>query len=217
MTTKPSLTTKFAAFLIRREVVFVAQDAHTSTCVTSARGATQSGLAPTALSPTPINQHKICTPLRPQTFARLLNNHPDQAFVSKLIKSLQTGFDIGYSGPHSPLIAPNLHSASIYPHIVDEALEKSYRQTELQVPTLPPLSLILGAQVSESYSKKTADGASYIIYLHPLTKVLMITLTLQRIPYSTVRSMTQLRYVTRLEKGHYLLRWTLRMRSGCAL
>ena len=33
-------------------------------------------------------------------------------------------------------------------------LKKRYRQTELQVSILPPLSLILGAQVSELYPKK---------------------------------------------------------------
>ena len=186
-------------------------------CVTSAREATQSGPAPIALNPTPINQHKICTPLRPQTFARLLNNHPDQAFVSKLLTSLQIGFDIGYSGPHSPLVAPDLHSASVYPHIVDEALEKRYRQTELQVPILPPLFLILGAQVSESYRKKTADGASYIIYLYLLTKALMITLTLKHTLYSTVPLMTRLRYVMRSEKVRYLLRLTSKTLSDSVL
>ena len=43
---------------------FEAQDAHTYMCVTSAREGTQSRPALIAL-----NQHKICTPLRPQTFA----------------------------------------------------------------------------------------------------------------------------------------------------
>ena len=107
--------------------------------VTSAKEATQSGPAPIALNPTPINQHKICTPLRPQNFARLLHNHPDQAFVSKLITSLQIGFDIGYSGPHLPLVAPNLHSASVYPHIVDEALEKEIQANRIAGPyPFPP-------------------------------------------------------------------------------
>ena len=154
---KPSMTTKFAAFLIKREVVFEAQDAHTSMYVTSAKEATQSRPALIALNPTPINQHKICTPLRPQIFARLLHNHPDQAFVSKLITSLQSGFDIGYSGPHSPLVAPNLHSSSVYPHIVDEALDKEIQANLIAGPyLLPPPSIT----VLELYQKKMAVGTS---------------------------------------------------------
>ena len=183
-------------------------------CVTSAREATQSGPAPIALNPTPINQHKICTPLQPQTFARLLNNHPDQAFVSKLITSLQTGFDIGYSGPHSPLIVPNLHSASIHPHIVDEALEKEIQENRIAGPYHSPPFVNLRCSGLGVVPKK--DGRWRLIYLHPLTKVLMIILTLQRILYSTVLLMTQLRYVMRSERVHYLLRLTLKTLSGYA-
>ena len=158
---------------------------------TSAREATQNGPAPTAFNPLPINQHNICTPLRPQIFARLLNDHPDQAFVSKLIMSLQKGFDIGYSGPNTPLTAPNLHSAMLYPHIVDEALVKEIQANRIAGPYPSPPSLILDAQVSELYPKKTADGASSIIYQPPLTIVLMITLILQLILYSIVPLMMQ--------------------------
>ena len=74
---------KFVVYSIKREVVFEAQDAHTFMCATSAKEAIQSGPAPTTLNPLPINQHNICTPLQ------LLNDQPDQAFVSKLITSLQ--------------------------------------------------------------------------------------------------------------------------------
>ena len=88
-TTRAFLTTKFVVYCIKREVVFKAQDAHTFMCVTSAKEAIQSGPAPTTLNPLPINRHNICTPLWRQIFAQLLNDHPDQAFVSKLITSLQ--------------------------------------------------------------------------------------------------------------------------------
>ena len=57
--------------------------------VPSAKGATQSRPAPIILNPIPVNQHKKCTPLRPQVFAQLLNNHPDQAFMLEPIMSLQ--------------------------------------------------------------------------------------------------------------------------------
>ena len=101
---------------------------------TSAREATQKGPDPNALNLLPINQHTTCTQLRPQSFARLLNNHPDQAFVSKLTTSLTLGFDISYLGPHTPLIAPNLHSASLHPHIIDEALAKEIQANRIAGP-----------------------------------------------------------------------------------
>ena len=74
--------------------------------------------------PLPIHLHTIYTPLRLQVFARFLNKHPDQAFTSKLLHSLEYGFDIGYRGPHTPLIAKNLHSAIEHPKVIDEALQK---------------------------------------------------------------------------------------------
>ena len=58
----------------------------------------------------PNHLHTIHTPLRRQVFARFLNKYPDKAFTSKLFHSLEYVFDIGYHGPHTPLIAKNLLS-----------------------------------------------------------------------------------------------------------
>ena len=72
----------------------------------------------------------MCTPLRPLTFVRLLSNYPAQAFISKLIQLLTSGFDIGYNEPHGPLIAPNLLSASLHPEVVDNVLSKEVSEIE---------------------------------------------------------------------------------------
>ena len=118
----------------------MAQDAHTSTCAQSVREATQNGPALIAPSAIPINQHSICTPLRPLILARLLSDYPDQAFVSKLIQSLMSGFDIGYNGPQGPLITPNLISASLHPEVLDDALAKEMSENRIAGPyQYPPL------------------------------------------------------------------------------
>ena len=81
----------------------------------------------------------IHTPLRPQIFARFLSSHPDQAFVSRLIRSLTNGFNIGYTGPHTCTFAPNLPSAYQHPNIIDNALSKEVAEHRMAGPyPLPP-------------------------------------------------------------------------------
>ena len=105
--------------------VFEAQGVHTCTPVPTAREVIPNEPAPgSPVDPLPIHLHTIHTPLRPQVFAQFLNKHPDKAFTSKLLHSLEYGFDIGYHGPHTPLIARNLHSALEHPKVIDEALQK---------------------------------------------------------------------------------------------
>ena len=158
----PSQKTKYVNYLIRKVTAFAAQDAPISTCARSVREATQNGPARSALSATPINQHTICTPLRPLIFARLLSNYPDQAFVSKLIKLLNTGFDIGYNGPEGPLIAPNLHSASLHPEVIDEALSKEVNENRIAGPYLYPPLPNLRCSGLGAVPKK--DGGWHLIY-----------------------------------------------------
>ena len=140
----------------------MAQDAPISTCARSVREATQNGPAQSALSATPINQHTICTPLQPLNFAQLLSNYPDQAFVSKLIKSLSTGFDIGYKGPEGSLIAPDLHSASLHPEVIDEALSKEVNENRIAGPYLYPPHPNLRCSGLGAVPKK--DGGWRLIY-----------------------------------------------------
>ena len=57
--------------------------------------------------------------LRPLTFARYLQQHPNQQQVHTLLTHLTSGFDIGYHGPHSEVRAPNLPSAYVHPDVND--------------------------------------------------------------------------------------------------
>lgn len=50
-----------------------------------------------------------------QVFVRFLAHHPEQAFAPKLIQYLTFSFDIGYFGPHIPLLAKNLNLAFEHP------------------------------------------------------------------------------------------------------
>ena len=131
---------EFCHIYNRRGNCFEAQGVHTCMPVPTAREVIPSEPAPgSPADPLPIHLHTIHTPLRPQVFARFLNKHPDKAFTSKLLHSLEYGFDIGYRGPHTHLIAKNLHSALQHPKVIDEALQKEVTNNRLAGPyrTLP--------------------------------------------------------------------------------
>ena len=115
--------TSIVASTTAGDLVFVANGAHTTTAAPSAMEATQGVPAPSRLAdPTPISLHAPHTPLRPQVFAWFLSSHPGPTFVFKLVQSLTDGFNIGYHGPHTHLIAPNLSSALQHPQVINEAL-----------------------------------------------------------------------------------------------
>ena len=86
----------------------------------------------------PLHVHTVHTPLRPQVFARLLQHHPNQAFVSWLIHSLTYGFNIGYLGPNMPLTAPNLRSAHLHPTVIDAALTGELTENRIAGPYSAP-------------------------------------------------------------------------------
>ena len=62
------------------------------------------------------------TPLRPFILERELDNYPDRVFVRQLIDNLRRGCTIGYTGPQFTYLAPNLHSASQQPEVIDATL-----------------------------------------------------------------------------------------------
>ena len=64
------------------------------------------------------------TPLRPFILERELSNHPDKAFVKRLINDLCHGCFIGYEGPQFSYCANNLVSAYQHPTVIDATLEK---------------------------------------------------------------------------------------------
>lgn len=72
-------------------------------------------------NPPPLND--IVTPLRPLEFERELAHHPDRRFVSNFTH----GFNIGYTGPRTHLVAPNLTSAKQHPEVVKASLKKKGR------------------------------------------------------------------------------------------
>ena len=133
-----------------------------SMCAQSATGeAILNGPALIAPSAIPINQHTFYIPLRPLIFAQLLSNYPDQAFVSKT-QSLASGFNIGYNGPHDPLITPNLLSASLHLEVVDDVLTKEVSENRIAGPYQhPPLP---NMWCSGLWVVPKKDGGWLIIY-----------------------------------------------------
>ena len=64
--------------------------------------------------PEPSGAH---TPLRHSQFESELAQHPNKAWVSRLLSGITHGVDIGYMGPREPMDARNLLSAHTHPHI----------------------------------------------------------------------------------------------------
>ena len=82
----------------------------------------------------------ICTPLRPQNFARYLSTHPDKVVVQRLLHGIQYGFDIGYRGPVAGHTSPNLVSAHAHPDVIDAHLRKECKAGRIAGPfPAPPL------------------------------------------------------------------------------
>ena len=69
-----------------------------------------------------------------------LADHPDQNFVFNLITTLKEGARIGYSGPHSVRVSPNLISAAQHPDVVSLNLQKEINLGRVAGPyPSPPL------------------------------------------------------------------------------
>ena len=71
----------------------------------------------------PLSKPTPWTPLRPFILECDLSNHPDQAFVKRLINNLCHGCLIGYKGPQFSYSANNLVSAYQHPTTIDATLE----------------------------------------------------------------------------------------------
>ena len=64
------------------------------------------------------------TPVNIVSLSAELKHHPDEQFIASLIHDLQWGCNIGYAGPRSARITPNLKSAYLHPEAVSAALVK---------------------------------------------------------------------------------------------
>ena len=58
------------------------------------------------------------TPVNIVFLSAELKHHPDEQFIASLIHDLQWGCNIGYAGPRSARITPNLKSAYLHPDAV---------------------------------------------------------------------------------------------------
>ena len=70
-----------------------------------------------------------------------LTNHPDRNFVINLLSTLKEGARIGYCGPRSARISPNLISATEHPDVVSSNLAKEVNLGRVAGPyPAPPLA-----------------------------------------------------------------------------
>ena len=81
------------------------------------------------------------TPLRHSQFGRELAHHPNKAWVSWLLQSINKGVSLGYTGPRGPRTTPNLPSAHLHPDIVTAELQKECAAGRVIGPSsVPPLA-----------------------------------------------------------------------------
>ena len=80
----------------------------------------------------------IHTPIDVARFTRLLADHPDKAFSSRVSRGLQSGFRIGFSGRRQTVTAPNLPSSAEHSVYISEYLATSCAQGETCGPYSTP-------------------------------------------------------------------------------
>ena len=93
------------------------------TCVNCVVPTTVPGSAPTGT--VPLTKPTPWTLLRPFILEHELSNHPDQAFVKRLINDFCHGCFIDYKGPQFSHRANNLVFAYQHPTTIDATLKKS--------------------------------------------------------------------------------------------
>ena len=80
------------------------------------------------------------TPVNISQLSAEIQQHPDQQFAQGLLHDLRFGCNIGYSGPRSARITPNLQSALLHPEAVSETLAKELSRGHTAGPfPSPPL------------------------------------------------------------------------------
>ena len=82
--------------------------------------------------------HKPSSPINVILLESELSSHPDQAWCSRLLNSLQLGTTIGYQGPRFARTAPNLPSASKHPEVITEELRKECARDHIAGPYIKP-------------------------------------------------------------------------------
>ena len=69
-----------------------------------------------------------------------LSQHPDRTWCSHLLQILRHGATIGYQGPRTTRVTPNLASASLHPSVVTKELQRECAQGRMAGPyQSPPL------------------------------------------------------------------------------
>ena len=96
------------------------------------------------------------TPLRHSQFERELANHPDKAWVSRLLTGIDMGVDIGYKGPRGPQDSPNLSSAYQHPN---QNCKRNWMLGECRAHSLLDQCHPFAVPASEWCPRKATSGA----------------------------------------------------------
>ena len=113
-----------------------------------------------------------------------LANDPDKTFVFNLLSMLREGAHIGYSGPRTHRVSPNLISAAQHPDVVTSNLHRGYPwQGSGSIPlTPPPPCPIFNATLWVWFPKNTQRNGVQSI-TSPIAKGLVSMTIFRRTPF----------------------------------
>ena len=103
-------------------------------------GAVEANTQPPSAPPSLNQLREVSSPLRLLPFKDELSDHPDAAWVKRLLHGIEHGVHLGYHGPRCHRIAKNLASAFQHPQIIDKEIQKEVDLGRILGPyTSPPM------------------------------------------------------------------------------
>ena len=154
------------------------------------------------LSPVPpVNTSKeqmasLPTPVNVYEFDKVLRDHPDRIFVTKLCSYLKTGADIGYTGFRTSRFSKNLPTALAQPEIVSENLAKEGALGRVADPfSTPPFPNLQVASISLVPKKHSTKFRTIFHLSFPKSGVTSINYSISKedhsLQYITVEAIPQ--------------------------
>ena len=85
---------------------------------------------------------------------KLFNHHPDRSFAETLIRYIDEGAHIGFSGDHHELISPNWNSTLVYKSAVEKTLITDIELGRKSGPfAYPPVANFVGSPMGAFYKR----------------------------------------------------------------
>ena len=140
-----------------------------------------------------------------------LTNHPDRKFVFNLLSTLKEGARIGYCGPRSARVSPNLISATQHPDVVSANLEQEVNLGRVAGPyAAPPLANFQCHPVAVIPKKHSSDWRTIYHLSYPQGNSINDHIAKDPYSLSYVRVDDAIQILQSLGKGAYMAKTDLK-------